>query len=268
MVLTIFSDELRLDIEQAIPVIDSWGLKHVDLRGKVYGSHFQEASPDQLKRLAEFLRQKSMRVACLESSLAKFSRPEEAEIKDEHRKLEAVIRAADILQCRLVRSYHFFRPNCGADPKFQVDPKVLDAALELFRPLAEEAEKAGLDFVFENCGVSHEDVFLFLDGLGVPAWRMAWDVFNTWDCSERRGNQKAFIRRMAGRAGLIHVKAEGAVDGYGPEPIPWSDVLRGISEVGFTGPVSVETHNPDDRLSHIDLSKAVVKRIQKDWPRE
>ena len=37
MQLSIFTDELGVDVTKAVPTIKSWGLDTVDLRGRVYG---------------------------------------------------------------------------------------------------------------------------------------------------------------------------------------------------------------------------------------
>jgi hypothetical protein len=44
MFISIFSDELGLDVAEALPIIKSWGLSHVDFRSKVFGKGIEMLS--------------------------------------------------------------------------------------------------------------------------------------------------------------------------------------------------------------------------------
>jgi len=74
--LSVFTDELGLDIGEALPIIKSWGVQHVDLRGRVLGSHFENLQPDQLHELPRMLDDHGLTVGCLEPSLCKVYLPE------------------------------------------------------------------------------------------------------------------------------------------------------------------------------------------------
>jgi hypothetical protein len=49
MHLSIFTDELGIDITEAAPIIKSWGLDHVDLRGRIFGRAIESLSDQQSK---------------------------------------------------------------------------------------------------------------------------------------------------------------------------------------------------------------------------
>jgi sugar phosphate isomerase/epimerase len=67
MQLSIFTDELGIDITKAVPVIKSWGLDTVDLRGRVYGRSFESLDAQQLQDLKKLLDDYGMKVAFLVS---------------------------------------------------------------------------------------------------------------------------------------------------------------------------------------------------------
>jgi len=262
---SIFTDELGLDFPDALPVIKSWGLGHCDLRGRVFRKAFEALTPDELAEVKRLLDEHGMKIGCLQSSLAKAHLPEGERLEAEATKLEGIIRAADALGCRLVRSFFFWQPPREAQGNLAVQPDQLQKALDRFAPLADRAQKAGLVLGFENCGTTPDECFAFLDALGVPAWGFAWDVHSSWDCDERRADLAAFLVRMAQRARLVHVKAHGAVAGLG-EPIPYDKVLQTLDNAGLRGPVSAETHNPDRSVDNAEMSRRVVETIQKAWP--
>ncbi len=263
---SIFTDELGLDITLGLPILKSWGMEHVDLRGRVFGMAFEALPAERLPELRNLLDEHGMKVGCLQSSLAKVHLPDAERRAAEARKLEGIIRAADALDCRLVRAFHYWQPPAELAGELAVRPDEQQKVLELFAPLAERAREAGLVLAFENCGVTPDEVFAVLDGLGVPSWGLAWDVHNGWDCDERRRDEDGFLRRMALRSRCVHVKAGGAVPGLDAETIPYDRVLQVCDNAGIAGPVTAETHNPDRSISNVDMSERVVGVIRKAWP--
>jgi predicted dehydrogenase/sugar phosphate isomerase/epimerase len=263
---SIFTDELGVDITEGLPIIKSWGIQHVCLRGRVFGKAAEALPPDDLPRLRKLLADSGMKVGCLQSSLAKVHLPGTDRCKAEAEKLEGIIRAADALDCRLVRAFFYWQPPEALAGELAVRPDEQQKVLDLFAPLAERAKKAGLVLGFENCGVTPDEVFAILDALAVPGWGLAWDVCNTWDCEERRKGEDAYVVRMAQRTRMVHVKASGAVEGLGMAKIPYDKVLQICDNAGVRGPVSAETHNPDRSVSGVEMSRRVVEAIKKAWP--
>ncbi len=267
MYISIFTDELKLDVKEAIPMIRSWGLDCVDFRAMVFGKDIHDLDDSELRDLKKLVDENGMTVGCLQTSLCKAHLPDAERQKSEAQKLEGIIRAADALDCRLVRSFSYWQPSGDEPRRLHTHPEALDAVMELFAPIARRAEEGGLILSFENCGVMPDEIFALLDVLHVPGWDMAWDVANTWGCEERRQDEDAFLTRMIKRANCVHVKAGGALSlmpRY--EPIPYSKVLQRCHELGLAGPVSAETHNFGRKGPDVDVSKMLVETIQDAWP--
>ncbi len=266
MKLSVFTDELGMDVTQAVPTLREWGIDTVDLRGRLFMRPVEALSDRQLGDLRKLLDDHGLRVGCIESSLAKVHLPDEARCRAEAEKLEGIIRAAQALDCRLVRSFFYWQPEGSLAGTLAVRPDEQQKVLDRFLPLAERAREAGLILAFENCGITHDEVIAMLGILGVPAWGMAWDVWNTWDCPEQRADRQAFMRRLAPYARLLHVKAKGAVPGLAPFTIPYDEVLHVCDSAGLRGPVSVETHNPDTAVTSVEMSRRVVEVLRAAWP--
>jgi len=263
---SIFTDELGVDITEGLPILKSWGLDYVDLRNRVFGMAAEALPPERLAELRQLLDKHGMKVGCLQSSLAKVHLPDAERCQAEMAKLEGIIRAADALDCRLVRAFHYWQPPAELAGELAVRPDEQQKVLDLFAPLAERARKAGLVLAFENCGVTPDEVFTILDALKVPTWGLAWDVHNSWDCGERRSAVDTFIRRMVLKTKCVHVKARGAVAGLEADLIPYDKVLQACDNAGVQGPVSAETHNPDRSISNVDMSERLLEVITKAWP--
>jgi sugar phosphate isomerase/epimerase len=266
MFISIFTDELGLDVADALPVIKSWGLGHVDFRAKVFGKGIEMLDTDELRRLRQLVDDHGLTVGCLQTSLCKVHLPDAQRQKQEQEKLEGIIRAADALECRLVRSFSYWQPRGEESGTLATGPDVMQKVLDMFTPVARRAEAADLVLSFENCGVSTDEVFALLDAMNVPGWNMAWDVNNTWGCDERKQDEDAFIERMVRRANCVHVKARGAIDLVNAELIPYKKVLQTCHNLGMPGPVSAETHNFGKNGVDEDISRKVVEEIQRAWP--
>src|SRR5690606_34000921 len=108
----------------------------------------------------------------------------------EANKLEGIIRAADALDCRLVRSFFYWQPerrNNGRVLKEEeaglltAHPEMMARVVETYRPLAHRAQEAGLTLALENCDATPPEVFAFLDAMDMPNLGFAWDAWFWWD---------------------------------------------------------------------------------------
>jgi len=268
MFISIFTGELRLNVTEALPIIKSWGLSHVDFRSRVFGKGIETLEDDELKQLRKLVDNHGMTVGCLQTSLCKVHLPDADRQKSEEAKLEGIIRAADALDCRLVRSFSYWQPQGEESGTLATRSDVLEKVMDLFAPIARRAEEAGLVMSLENCGVSTDEVFALLDALAVPGWDMAWDVANTWGCDERKRGEDAYIERMVKRSNCVHVKARGALELMKAELIPYGKVMKACHDLGISGPVSAETHNFGRNGPDVEVSRKLVEAIRSAWPAE
>jgi predicted dehydrogenase len=113
--------------------------------------------------------------------------------------------------------------------------------------------------------VTVPECFAMLDAIGVPEWGLAYDCANEWLSGGEPPSDAALAERVA-RTRCVHVKARGAVPGLSATAVPWEKILFALASSGFAGPVSIETHNPDKGVRHVDMSKRLVDRIRQAWP--
>lgn len=264
MKLSIFSDEVGLDIAQGIPHFQEWGLEWIDLRGQVLGREFCMLEDGEMDGVVKLLGDHGLKVACLQSSLAKVHLPEAERLEEEKKKLEGIIRAADKFDCRLVRSFFYWQPDKSRKGDLAVRPDQLQKVLDRFGPLAERAKAAGLTLVFENCDVTVPECFTVLDALAVPEWGLAWDCGTEW--LDDGPVDDAGIAERVKRSRCVHVKAEGAIPGLSETVVPWEKLLRTLAVQGFKGPVSIETHNTDASVSKLEMSARLLDRLRRAWP--
>lgn len=269
---SIFTDEIHNeDIAQTLKTLAGWGYAYVDFRNKIFGKPIDSLDQNELKQLVELLKQNNLKVGCLQSSLAKCHLPDDARRQKEMEKLEGLIRAADALDCRLVRAFNYWQPQQAAPElhdKLQHRPDMMEKVLDAFAPIAKRAKAAGMVLGFENCGQSPREVLAFLDALDEPTWALAWDPHDDWNSQYRKDDEVEYMIELAQRCNMLHVKAKSVIPKIINAHVPWDRVFATCAAAGLKGPVSVETHyhNPDEGLSGEQASKACYDHIIKNWP--
>ncbi len=267
---SIFTDELCIDdISLTLKTLAGWGLKAVDFRNRVFGKPIDSLTDDELKTLRSMLDDLGLKTGCLQSSLAKVHLPDAERRKLEGEKLEGLIRAADVLDCRLIRAFNYWQPDKDLRGSLTVDSKHMEQVLDYFSPLAKRAKQAGLVLGFENCGQDSDEVLALLDALDEPTWGFAWDPHDDYFMHPETyaKNEVECIIKYAKRANMVHVKAASIIDDCRNADVPWDRVLATCAAAGLKGPVSVETHKPAQcAMTPEEASHACVKHLQNNWP--
>lgn len=267
MFLSIFSDEVNEDLQQAIPLFRKWGLEHADFRSNVLGRKIHELSPDELKQLKKLLEENGLTTGALQTSLAKVHLPDTDRRRAEAEKLEGIIRAADALDCRLVRVFHYWQPGSEEKGTLHWKKDRLEQVADMTAPLLSRAKETGLVLAFENCGVTPDEVLAFLDVINEDEWGLAWDCYNSWEAMSR-DQEDVCMNRLIPRSRMVHVKAQSIVPELTDQPFPWQRILKKCMNMGLSGPVSIETHNPKaSPLSNTEASRKAFELIREKWPK-
>lgn len=269
MKLSIFTDELGIDLQESAGTLADWGLRFVDLRNRVFGKPAERLDDGEIKQLKQLLDDHGLKVACLETSLAKVHLPDDQRRKEEQEKLENIIRVADALDCHLMRGFFFWQPKHGGYEdligELAVRSDELQKVMDASGPLFERAREAGMKVGFENCGVTVDEVYAVLNEINDPDhFGLAWDPANEYAVGQQPSDEQ--ITERINRSHIMHVKAIGAVPGLIDIEVPWQMLLSKAAEQGYAGPVSIETHNPDKSVTKQDQSERLVQVIKDAWP--
>ena len=236
MYISVFTDELKKEVTEVLPRFAEWGLQYVDFRGRINGAPIEKQTKEQLKALKAQLDALGLKTGVIQSSLCKVHLPDKERVREEREKLEGIIRAADILDCRLVRTFNFWQhdqndPKCG---ELAMRPDALSQVMDMFDPFAKRAKEAGLILGFENCGQTPDEVITFLEALKTPEWGMAWDVSNMFELlPEAKGDCIDYFTKALKYANMLHVKCRGVLAEVEGKKVPWDRVLRGALVTGI-----------------------------------
>ena len=266
MYVSIFSDELGLDIVEAIPYFKEWGLEYVDLRGRIFGKALECMNRDEILEVKKVLDNNGLKVGCLESSIAKVHLPEDPDvIREQQVKLDSIMMASEILGCHLLRCFHYWQ-GVYIPGSRKLEGELLERVVELTQPLVERANAGGLTVAFENCGASIKEIRTVMDALGTGKPYLAWDPHKDWSQEvEAYGSEEGYIQAHASISKDIHVKAQLALPEGGPV-LPWEQVITVLKDTGYHGPVSVETHAHElkaltDKLGVIEVNRRLVATV-------
>lgn len=270
MYVSVFTDELQKEVTEILPTLASWGMKYVDFRSRVFGKPIENLTMDELKALRAQLDELGLKTGVIQSSLCKVHLPGPDVVAKEMQKLEGIIRAADVLDCRLVRSFNFWQhdqydPKCG---ELAMRPDAQAQVMEMFYPFAKRAQEAGLILGIENCGQTPDEVITVLEQLNVPGWGMAWDVSNMFEIlPEAKGDCVDYFTKCLKYANMLHVKSRGVLAEVEGKKVPWERVLRGALVTGKDMPVSIETHVPAGvGLNGEEATKKCYDYLKRVWP--
>ena len=248
MHLSVFSDELAVDIKQAAPKIKSWGSDYIDLRGLINGKNVEYQTDGELKELKALLDGAGLIVGSLQTSLCKVNLPDKKRQVEELQKLQGIVRAADALDCRQIRCFNYWQHK-NEDPLYgtlEKRPDDLSMLAGMMKPIEELAEKEGIYLNFENCGQTPGEVIALLKTLGNPKWGMAWDVTNHVNILEDDDDEDKEFLKCLDWATMLHAKSWGIVDEVLIKRAPWEKITGLVRKSGKDLLVSVETHNPEN----------------------
>ena len=274
MFISLFTDEFGEDVYKVLPVVAGWGMKYVDFRGLINGKGIEQQTDAELRELKRALDSYGLKTGVLQSAVGKVHMPDKERLQLEMDKLDGLIRASEILECNLVRSFNFWQhdqndPKCG---ELAMRPDALMQVVEMFEPFKKKALEAGLILGFENCGQTPDEVIAFLKAINEPKWGMAWDVSNMFELlPEAKGDCVDYFTKALQWANMIHVKSRGvsALPELEFKKVPWESVLAGAATLSKDIPVSIETHVPVNSCltgKNMEVTKRVYDYIKKVWP--
>jgi sugar phosphate isomerase/epimerase len=258
-VISIVTDEISYDLETAVSIGWKWGVREFELR-RVY---LERAPfyPEAFHELQPLLRStyQGLRFAAVSPGLFKCPLDHWAVPHHGGAKLDASLRLAELVGCRLVVIFGFERP---AGPAREARPA--QKALDVLGAAAERATREGCTLAVEIESGSYADsgsaAAELVEAVGSPALGInlqRWDPATTGDPWER-GFERArrHVRHM-------HYKAVDALGLGAAEPgrdFLWAPKIAALRSAGYSGNISVETHQKP-RLEKSEMTLAALRRV-------
>jgi sugar phosphate isomerase/epimerase len=254
MRLCAFTDEISLDVEQALRVCAENGIEEVQVR-RVDGPNVVELPDGAIERLARLVRDYGVRVAGIGSPFGKpspeaFASGLDEDARQRHaRVFDRALWLAERLDAPMIRVFAVGTP-ARVDADFEAR---VGASVAWLRDPAERAARAGRFLAIENeyttLAGTCARVRRVVDLLGRPEVRIAWDVSSSWWDGEPVDQAYA---RARGLVADVHVRdaapdaadptKHGPIVRFGEGAIDWAEVIGRLAADGYDGTLTLETH--------------------------
>lgn len=243
MKLGIITDEVTQDIKQAVAFAKKHNLNGVELRS-VNDMNIDQIQLCKVKEIKKIIEDAALEVCNLSSSFFKCSIDSRQEYLDNMEKLKRLIERAHILNCSSIRGFSFFQSGSFFDR--------LDEITERFEGPIQIVEDEGISMLLEAdpsvFTTNYKKLAKLLTALNHKAVNAIYDpgndIYDT-DCEnpypEGFDAIAPFIRHVHIKdARLVNGKPESVKIGTGC--VPYNEIFKALSGVGYEGYVVLETH--------------------------
>jgi sugar phosphate isomerase/epimerase len=238
--ISAFADEISPDLGEQIAVLQSLGIRHLDLRS-VDGVNVLDLSDAQVRNISGRLQAAGMQIVAIGSPIGKT--PIDAPAGEHERKFERALELAHRFQTRFVRVFSFYPPaGVPAPPE-----EWRDEALARLRTMTDRARAEDIVLLHENeKGIYGDTVGRCVDllsSISDPHLRAAFDPANFIQCGQEP--YPSAYEALRPWLAAVHVKdarPDGQVVAAGDGTARWPEILRHLHADGYQGFLSLEPH--------------------------
>ncbi len=258
MKLAVFTDEVSQDLETAIRFALPFNLDGVELR-TVWEKQVHDLSDDELGRVRAMLAGHNLSVACIASPVFKCELDDSAAQREHLDYLRRCIRAAKLLDTRIIRLFTFWKRGPSAP--------VWDRIKQQFRPAVPIAEGEGMILGLENeastyCATAAE-TRQFITEIGSSALKAIWDPCNEIYAGDGITPYPDAYRLVEPWMVHLHVKdayrdpatTEATICPVGDGSVDWKGQLGELLTKEYEGYASLETHWRPEALAEEVLNR-------------
>jgi sugar phosphate isomerase/epimerase len=262
--LTGFADEISQDLEVQLDVLQSEGIRHLELRN-VWGKNVLELTDEEAARLKQRLQERGFKLSSIGSPIGKIriSDPFEPHLKSFSRAIEL----ARYLEAPYIRIFSFFIPEGEEAGTYEGE------VLSRMKQLTAIAEREDIRLVHENekhvYGDTGERCLGILQACDSPQLRAAFDPANFVQCGVRPMTDAYPL--LAPYVAYIHIKdalmdsGEVVPAGHGDGELP--QLVQELKRRQYAGFMSLEPHlsaaGTFEGYSRPDLFVAAVRALKK-----
>ena len=267
--LSVFTDEISQDFAHAVDVAVEYGCKGVEVRS-VWDHPPQEIPKADIARMKSILADKGLAVSCVASPFYKCELDSKQEIATHHDILKRCIDLATALDCRIVRTFSFWR-------RHELDDATWRRILDEFQKPVEIACDAKVILALENESSTYIGTGActarLLKALAAPELKVIWDPQNAVVDPDEK--EEPFPDGYdAVKANIVHVhvkdctidRATGkfACCQVGSGVIDWPGQFRALLKDGYSAYCSLETHWRPNTLTEEEMNKPGGATFSKD----
>ena len=261
--LGVLTDEISEDLQEAIDIVKSWDIHHIELHS-AWGANVCDLSDADLSRALRIVRGSGVTVTVIDALTLRCDLDDDDEYARHMNHMRRSIRVAPLFGTNVVRLFSFWKEDDMTDEKWERVFEKLELPIRL-------AEAEGVTIGFENVssgniGTSHdlERLFSHFDS---PALQLIWDPGNALAAGDDRSAAEGYAK-VKDRVINVHVKDVGFIDGarhwlpIGAGDVDYVPFFRALKDDGYDGVVALETHYRPESGSRIEGSRESLEGLR------
>jgi len=239
--LTAIGDEISQDLDAQLDLLESEGMKYVELRS-VWNKNVLDLTEEEIKKLKENLDKRHFKVAGISSPIGKIKITDDF---DSHlKRFEHTIRLSNFFQTRYVRIFGYYLPESENHTKYR------EEVIRRMKIKTGLARKNNLILLLENeyttiYGSTPEEVLDVLTAINSPSLRFLFDPGNYVYFFQKRPYPEMY-NTLADFIEYIHVKdvklnsEKFLVCGDGD--VQFREIFQELQDRNYKGFISLEPH--------------------------
>jgi len=258
----VVTDEISDDLEEAIKIAESWGLKHIELH-RVWGDNICEVNDATLSKVMRIVRESGLTVTNIDSLTLRCSLDNDEEYSQHIKHLMRSIEIAPLFNTNVVRLFSFWKEE-NVEEKW-------DRIFEKMELPIRIAEREGITLGFENVSSGNigtsDDLIKLFKYFDSPNLKLIWDPGNAYAAGEKAPFPNGY-EKIKDRIIHIHIK-DAVTDEQGKnvwKPVGQGEVdyeghLAKLFEDDYRGVIALETHCTSASGSKIEGTKESLDKI-------
>lgn len=241
--LSAFGDEIAVRLHEQLDVLVDLQIGYLELR-TAWGKNVLDLDDDEADKVAGLCAHRGIGVSAIGSPLGKS--PITAPMEEEVRKLDRIMRTAEIVGAQRLRVFSYYPPEISTNARYD---EYVESAAERLAQLADRAARHGYTLLLENekeiVGDTLDRCAAILRLLNRPNVTFVWDPANFVQVGERQVTTRGWPI-LGDAIGHVHIKdaflADGAVcaAGEGDGQVP--ELLTNLRAAGYQGFLALEPH--------------------------
>jgi sugar phosphate isomerase/epimerase len=274
--LSAFADEISADIDEQISILQSEGIRFVDLRS-MWGINVLDLTDEQVQTIKATLDKHKIGVAAIGSPIGKVAI--DGSFREHLQRFLHAIELAKVFQTSFIRVFSFYPPPTNTEAESveittedDADDEWRNEALKRLYIMTAHAREAGITLLHENEKGIYGDTIAHCVGIqntiNDPLLQAAFDPANFIQCGQTPYPDAYDALHPWLR--YVHVKdalADGSVVAAGEGAAHWPELLQRLRQDGYDGFFSLEPHlaaaGQFQGFSGPDLFKHASQALQK-----
>lgn len=241
--LSAFGDEIAVKLHDQLRVLNELHIPGLELR-TAWGKNVLALDDEEARKVAELCASMAVRVNAIGSPIGKS--PIDGSMEEEFRKLDCILRTAEIVGTRRIRVFSYYPPDTSTNAHYD---RYVEPAVERLAQLAERAAAHGFLLMLENekeiVGDTVARCTRIMQLLNHSNVCFVWDPANFVQVGEARVTERGWPL-LGQYVGYVHIKdarlSDGSVcaAGEGDGQIP--ELLAQLRRAGYQGVLALEPH--------------------------